>query len=130
MPLTTGSKRLLLLSCGHLAVVLGLIGLLLPLVPTSPFMIVAAACYAQSSERFYRMLINNRHFGPAILRWRNKRCISRGHKTAALAMLAVAFTGSGVFFAHTVNARLLVAALALIPITIVALLPVCRGEQD
>ena len=130
MPLTTRSKRLLLLSCGHLAVLLGLIGLLLPLIPTSPFMIVAAACYAKSSERFYQMLIRNRHFGPAILRWRNERCVSKGNKIAALVGLAIAFTGSGIFFADTANARMLVVGLALIPMTIVALLPVCRNKAD
>lgn len=124
------SRRMLLLLCGHVSVVLGLIGLLLPLIPTSPFMIVAAACYARSSERFYRALIRNRYFGPPILRWREERCVPKRIKIYAILMLVVTFSISGLVFAQTATERAVVAAIALIPITVVALLPVCRDCRD
>ena len=124
------SKRLLILACGHIALVLGLIGLLLPLVPTSPFMIVAGACYAKTSDKFYQMLIRNRYFGPPILRWREKRCVERRMKRYALAMLAVAFTASGLLFTRTAQEALFVFALALVALSAVLLLPVCRDSEE
>ena len=51
--------RAVLLVLGSLAFVLGIVGLLLPVVPTVPFLLVAAACYARASKRFYRLLLNN-----------------------------------------------------------------------
>ena len=120
------SKRLILLLCGHTALVLGLIGLLLPLVPTSPFMILAAACYARTSKRFYHMLITNRYFGPPILRWRAERCIEKRVKLYALALLVVTFTASGLLFAQTIGESLFVFAVAMVVMVTVACIPVCK----
>ena len=116
--------------CGHTALVLGLIGLLLPLVPTSPFMIVAGACYAKTSDKFYQMLIRNRYFGPPILHWRENRCVEKRIKLLAYAMLAVAFTMTGVIFTNTHTERLVVFALALIALVAVSFLPVCRNNTN
>lgn len=55
--------RGLLIFVGTLSVVLGLIGAFLPLLPTTPFLLLAAACYARSSERLYQWLFTNRLFG-------------------------------------------------------------------
>lgn len=123
------TKRMLILLCGHCAVVLGIIGLLLPLVPTSPFMILAAACYIRTSEVFYRKLIENRYFGPSILQWETYRCVEWRVKGYALLMLAVTFTISGVLFANTTNARIGVAALACVLMLLVIFLPTCGKDK-
>jgi uncharacterized membrane protein YbaN (DUF454 family) len=59
----TTAKRRLLIGAGTLSTALGIIGFFIPILPTTPFLLLAAACYMRSSERFYRWLINNRIFG-------------------------------------------------------------------
>jgi len=59
----TTAKRRLLIGAGTLSTGLGIIGIFIPILPTTPFLLLAAACYMRSSERFYQWLINNRVFG-------------------------------------------------------------------
>jgi hypothetical protein len=61
----------------------------LPLLPTTPFVLVAAACFAKSSPRIHAMLLNSRLFGPALSDWDRNRCISRGVRRVALSMMIV-----------------------------------------
>ncbi|KAA8702076.1 YbaN family protein [Pseudomonas cannabina] len=58
--------RYLLTAVGWLSVALGVIGIFLPVLPTTPFLLLAAACFARSSPRFYHWLINHRQLGPWI----------------------------------------------------------------
>jgi uncharacterized membrane protein YbaN (DUF454 family) len=57
------AKRRLLIAAGTLSTGLGIIGIFIPILPTTPFLLLAAACYMRSSERFYRWLTNNTVFG-------------------------------------------------------------------
>ena len=57
------AKRKLLIGAGTLSTGLGIIGIFVPILPTTPFLLLAAACYMRSSERFYQWLISNRIFG-------------------------------------------------------------------
>ena len=59
-------KQKILLIAGTISVAIGVIGIFVPLLPTTPFLLLAAACYIRSSERFYRWLLNNRFFGAYI----------------------------------------------------------------
>ena len=56
-------KRQLLIIIGTIFVVIGVIGIFIPILPTTPFLLLAAACYIRSSQKFYRWLMNNRLFG-------------------------------------------------------------------
>lgn len=60
------SVRYLLLGIGWLSVALGVIGIFLPVLPTTPFLLLAAACFVRSSRRFYIWLVTHRHLGPWI----------------------------------------------------------------
>lgn len=82
---------------GHVFVVLGVIGAFLPVMPTTVFLILAASCYARSSERLYRWLLNHRLFGPVLHDWVEHRSMRARPKAIAIATILVAFAAS--FFA-------------------------------
>ena len=83
--------RLIWIVLGLSAVALGLVGVMLPLLPTTPFMLLAAACFAKSSPRLHDWLLNHRVFGPSIRDWRDYRAISPKAKRMAIAAMAAAF---------------------------------------
>jgi len=76
-----------LIGCGTLAVAVGAIGVFLPLLPTTPFLLLAAFLYARSSQRFYDWLVGNRWIGDYLRRYYERRCMTRRHKTATVAFL-------------------------------------------
>lgn len=94
----SAAVRLLFAGLGTLFVLLGIAGALLPVLPTTPFMLLAAACYARASRRFYNWLLNNPAFGPTILEWRRHRSISWRVKLTAIALMSVTLGISIVFF--------------------------------
>jgi len=65
----TRARGLLLKIAGTVFLILGGVGVVLPLLPTTPFLLLAAVCYARSSERLYRWLLYNRWFGSYIRNW-------------------------------------------------------------
>lgn len=77
---------------GFLALGLGFIGVVVPLLPTVPFMILAAFCFARSSERFHDWLVTHPVFGPHIVSWRENGAISRRGKRFATIGVAAAFS--------------------------------------
>jgi uncharacterized membrane protein YbaN (DUF454 family) len=82
-------KRQLYLTAGLISVALGSIGVVLPLLPTVPFMILAAFCFANSSPRLESWLLEHRIFGTHIRNWRDRRAITRRGKWAATLAFAV-----------------------------------------
>lgn len=76
-------KRQLYLTGGIASVALGIVGIFLPLLPTVPFMILAAFCFARSNPEFERRLTEDPRFGPHIAAWRRNGAISRKGKIAA-----------------------------------------------
>ena len=105
--------RTVLVACGTVAVVLGFIGIFLPVMPTTPFLLVAAACYARSSERFYRWLLTNRWFGKYIVAWRLEHRIPLHAKIAAVTMIVTSVGASIVWFIPITAVKILLAAVAI-----------------
>jgi uncharacterized membrane protein YbaN (DUF454 family) len=89
--------RVALVLAGTGFVGLGILGAFLPVLPTTPFMLLAAACYARASTRFYNWLLNNRTVGPTIREWRRYRSIPYRTKWTAIALMAATLTASIVF---------------------------------
>ena len=90
--------RILWFCFGWLCVAIGMVGIVLPLLPTTPFLLVAAWAFTRSSERARRWLLEHPRFGPAVTAWREERAIPRKAKIIAifslLASLAIAL-GAG-----------------------------------
>jgi uncharacterized membrane protein YbaN (DUF454 family) len=89
--------RVVLVVAGSGCVVAGVAGIFLPVLPTTPFLLVAAACYARASNRFHNALLNNRLFGPAILEWQQHRSLPYRTKLTAIVLMALTLAASIVF---------------------------------
>lgn len=90
--------RALFLAAGTLFLALGLAGIVLPLLPTTPFVLLAAACYARGSRRFYDWLLANRTLGPIIFEWRRHRSVPYRTKVTAIVLMSLTLAISIVFF--------------------------------
>ena len=105
--------RFLLVVFGTLSVALGVIGIFVPLMPTTVFLMLAAACYARSSERHYQRLMNNRWLGTYIRNRHEGRGMTRRHKVMTVALLWVGIAATCILSLETWWARALLAAIAL-----------------
>lgn len=81
--------RWLLWLAGTVALGLGLLGVVLPGLPTTPFILLAAACYARASPRLHRRMRENAWIGPMLRDWEHHRSLTLRVKTVALSMMAV-----------------------------------------
>ncbi|MFG0832116.1 YbaN family protein [Aeromonas bivalvium] len=87
-------KRWCLMALGWLAFATGIVGIVLPLLPTTPFMLLAAALFARSSPRFHRWLLAHPWFGPPIHDWQLYRGIRRHARRRAILFILVSFAFS------------------------------------
>ena len=83
--------RILWTVAGGLALLLGLVGIVLPLLPTTPLLLLAAFCFARSSPRLEMWLIEHPRLGPPIRDWRAEGAISARGKGAALVAISATF---------------------------------------
>jgi len=105
--------RAVYIGAGTLFLVLGIVGIFLPLLPTTPFVLLAAACYARGSRRFYDWLLANRAFGPMILEWRRHRSLPYRTKVTSIALMSVTLGVSIVFFVESLQLKLLLVLVGL-----------------
>jgi uncharacterized membrane protein YbaN (DUF454 family) len=103
--------RVLLVIAGTLCLALGAIGIVLPVLPTTPFLLLAAALYVRSSKRLYTWLISHRLFGPFIRRYRETRTISRRSKVISLVLMWAMISLSLLLFIESLYAALAVLVL-------------------
>lgn len=109
------SVRVLFIVCGVISLAFGIAGALLPVLPTTPFVLLAAACFARGSPRFHDWLLAHPLFGPIIFEWNEYGSIPWRTKIVALVLMSTTFTISIVFF---VEPRWLQIMLALFAVTL------------
>ena len=80
-------SRIFWFTCGFISMVIGLIGIPVPGLPTTPLMILAAACFAKSSQQFYDWIINNKLFGHHVKNYREGNGIPKKSKPIILTTL-------------------------------------------
>ncbi|HHL45179.1 MAG TPA: DUF454 domain-containing protein [Gammaproteobacteria bacterium] len=109
----------ILISLGFLFVALGGLGLVLPVMPTTPFLLLAAACFARSSPRFHDWLLNVHLFGPLIKNWQETRSISRNAKLLAIITIIVVGGSSVIFFIEKPFLKIFVTVVLLLHIAFI-----------
>ena len=118
-------KVLVLKVTGILFVGLAILGVVLPILPTTPFLLVAAACFAKSSPEMQRRLLANKTFGPMIHDWQKYRSIPKKAKRIALLTMILSVCWSA-FMLQSALLTALVVALIIGPFIFVARLPESR----
>ena len=83
------AMRALLWACGVVALLLGALGVVVPGLPTTPFVLLAGACFVRASPRAHRWLLKNRTFGPMLREWEKHRSVSRRVKRFGLTAMAL-----------------------------------------
>ncbi|EIE49328.1 hypothetical protein C357_19421 [Citreicella sp. 357] len=86
-----GILRIFWIIFGSIALGLGVLGIALPVLPTTPFVLLAAFCYARGSDRMHAWLLRNRVFGPMIADWQAEGAISARARTLAVGSMAGVF---------------------------------------
>lgn len=102
---------------GLVSLVLAIIGIFVPLMPTTSFLILAAWCFARSSKRMEKWLLEHPRLGPPIVAWRENGAIARKHKWMAVAGMSV---GMGSFYLTAHPAPWLALLVALVLLTCAA----------
>jgi len=109
----TRTTRALCLVGGTVSSGIGVVGIFVPLLPTTPFLLLAVFLYARSSERLHTRLLGNRWIGGYLRRYVERRSMTRRHKVLTLALLWMTLVLSAVFAVDAAWARALLGAVAL-----------------
>ena len=112
--MSSRGNKLIFLVLGHFFCVLGVVAILLPLMPSVPFFLLAASCYAKGSERFHQAILDNRFIGPSIRDWQEHKSIPPRAKFVALISLCV----STVFIFITLKLLVLRILLLLVVVSV------------
>ncbi len=104
--------RILYISLGWFFVLLGIIGIFLPILPTTPFLILALALFARSSPRFHQMLLNNRWVGASLKQWEEKKSVSRQTKRNASILVLISFSLSIAILSGRLELQILLMGIA------------------
>lgn len=117
--------KIFLIISGIVSLILGIVGILLPLLPTTPFLLLSAFCFAQSSEKLHDWLLRHPYFGPAIIDWRENGNISKRNKTYAIVTILITFLLSVIF-----KVPLVVILIQMTVLSIVSLFILTRPQGN
>ena len=113
---------------GFLFLGLAILGIVLPVLPTTPFLLLSAWFFARSSEKWHNWLLGNATFGPIIRNWETRRCINRRTKIVSIALM-LGVGGTSIVFAVD-DPRIKFVALALMAVGCVTLLSIKTCPRD
>lgn len=121
-------KRVLLIILGWICVMLATLGVVLPLLPTTPFLLLAGWCFARSSPRFHHWLLHRSWFGSYLRHWQQNRALPKGAKPKAVALILVTFAVS-IYFVPLLWVRILLLCMMFMLLIMMWRLPVVDLEQ-
>lgn len=115
-------KKYLLITLGWFFVALGVIGIFLPILPTTPFLLLAASCFARSSEKFHRWILNSPICGSIIQDWQQQRYIKKKVKAWAMTVVVITFSLS-IYVVPLLIVKIFLIVMLCICLTIMYRLP-------
>ena len=115
-------KKGLFVVAGTISLGLGFVGIVLPVLPTTPFLLLSAACYYKGSERLHRWMLNNRLFGDYLRNYKERKGIQPRTKIFTLILLWSVISFSALFMLNNVIIQIILFAIAIgVSIHIIAL---------
>ena len=111
--ITNNLSKWALITAGTFFLGLGIVGIFLPLLPTTPFLLLAAACYARSSKRFYNFLLNNKWFGNYIKNYRERKGIPLKIKILSISFLWIVIGYAVIFVVHILLGKIVIILIAV-----------------
>ena len=123
--------KILLIATGTFLIGVSIVGIFIPVLPTTPFLLLAAALYARSSKRFYNWLINNRILGRYIKNYREGKGIPLKVKIIAISILWITIGYSAIFAIEILWVRILLVIIATgVTVHIVKVKPGVKNNID
>nr|WP_193257457.1 YbaN family protein [Vibrio navarrensis] len=122
-------RRFLLSIVGGLSLCLGIAGIVLPLLPTTPFILLASACFLRSSPRFYHWLHNHKTFGPILTNWQQHRAVTRQVKKRGSIFILISFAFS-IWFAPFFWLKIVLMCGLIVLLSIFVRLPVIGSVDE
>ncbi|MCP3176855.1 YbaN family protein [Desulfuromonas sp. KJ2020] len=122
--------RLLLTAAGLVSTALAVLGIFLPLLPTVPLLLLAAACFARGSERFHHWLLDHPHLGPMIRGYLDGQGIPLRAKITAITLIWISIPVSVFFLIPLFWVKVFLIAIGLCVTVYLLRLPVCEGGEE
>lgn len=113
-------KKIFLIISGSFFIFLGTIGIFIPILPTTPFILLAAACYIKSSEKLYNWLTSNKIFSKYIKNYSLKKGMTKNTKLKVILLGLLAIIISS-FFTYNTNEKIILYSLGIIMIIVISL---------
>ena len=126
----TGFIKWLLLAAGTLSLAIGIVGIFLPLLPTTPFVLLAAILYARSSKRFYNWLLYNRLFGRYIRYYLDGKGIPLLAKAISISLLWITLGTSAIFFVSMALIRIILLLVGIGVSIHILIIPTLKVNAD
>ncbi len=123
-------KKGLLISAGTFFTATGIIGIFVPILPTTPFLLLAAACYLRSSQRFYNWLLGNRFFGAYVRNYLQGRGMPRKVKIATIFLLWLTISCSIIIAVQVLVVRVILLIIAIGVTVHILLIKTTPGDQE
>jgi uncharacterized membrane protein YbaN (DUF454 family) len=123
-------KQKILFVAGTVSLAIGVVGIFVPLLPTTPFLLLAAACYMRSSERFYRRLLNNRFFGTYIRNYMEGKGVPLRIKIYTIALLWTTISLSIFLISPGIVVKIVLAVVAIGVTVHIILLRGVKGSKN
>jgi uncharacterized membrane protein YbaN (DUF454 family) len=121
--------RFVLFALGTIFLALGVVGLVVPGLPTTPFLLLSAACYVRSSERLYTWLLNHKVFGKIIRDFKETRSISLRSKVISIATMWAMILLSVFIFVENIAVEITISALGAIGTLVLLLIPTSKKSR-
>jgi hypothetical protein len=123
-------KRRLLIAAGTISTAIGIVGIFVPILPTTPFLLLAAAFYLRSSKKLYDRLLNNRFIGAYVRNYLQGKGMPRKVKIITILLLWVTITGSIIFAVQGLIIRAILLIIAIGVSVHILLIKTTKGNKE